>query len=114
LVKAWLGDVLVDLIHTPLGIEVDTEFFDRCEELNVAAVDMRVIPLEDLLVGKLLALTEHHLDLGPPLEWARALREQINWAEVGYRTQHVAFARVFFHLLVELNVLDGYSEMVVR
>jgi hypothetical protein len=114
LVKAWLGDVLIDLIHDPLGIDVGTELFERCDELSVAAIDMLVLPLEDLFVGKLLALTEHNLDFGPPLEWARALREQINWAEIGHRTQHAPFARAFFHLLVELNILDGYSEMVVR
>jgi hypothetical protein len=114
LVKAWRGDVLIDLIHAPRGIDVDDSFFERCEELNVAAVDMRVISLNDLLVGKLLALSEHNLDFGPPLEWARSLREQICWPDVGNRTCASPFARTFFHLLVELEVLDGSSELVVR
>jgi hypothetical protein len=114
LVKAWDGDVPIDLVHAPHGIDVNAEFFARCELLSVAAVDMLVMPLEDLLVGKLLSLSEHCLDYGPPLEWARALREQVNWAEVGWRTQDAPFARSFFHLLVELRVLDGYCELVVR
>jgi hypothetical protein len=114
LVKAWHREVLIDLIYAPRGILVDTGFFARCEMLNVAAVEMPVVSLDDLLVGKLLVLNEHDLDFGPPLEWSRSLREQINWPEVGFRTNESPFARTFFHLLVELQVLDGLSELVVR
>src|SRR5207247_11477645 len=65
LVKAWHGDVLIDLIFDRKGIVVDDGFLARCQNVNVAAVDMRVMPLDDLLVGKLLALTEHNLDFAP-------------------------------------------------
>jgi hypothetical protein len=106
LVKAWLDDVLIDLIHGPRGIIVDDAFFDRCEQLSVAAVDMRVIPLDDLLVGKLLALTEHHLDFGAPLEWARAVREQVDWSVVAERTAGSPFARTFLTMLEELEVVS--------
>ena len=105
LVKAWVDDVLVDLIYAPTGIVVDDEFLDRCEELSVAAVDMRVISLDDLLVGKLLALTEHNLDFGPPLEWARAIREQVDWDAVARRTAESPFARTFLTMLDELEVI---------
>ena len=114
LVKAWHGKVLIDLIYAPRGILVDTGFFARCETLNVAAVEMPVVSLDDLLVGKLLVLNDHDLDYGPPLEWSRSLREQINWAEVWFRTNDSPFARTFFHLLVEVQVLDGLSELVVH
>ena len=110
LVKAWIDDVLVDLIYAPKGIVVDDEFLDRCEELSVAAVDMRVISLDDLLVGKLLALTEHHLDFGPPLEWARAIREQVDWDEVARRTSDSPFARTFLAMLDELEVIPEAAE----
>jgi hypothetical protein len=114
LVKAWCDGVLVDLIFAPMSVTVDDAFFARCDHGSVAAVSMLVMPLDDLLVSKLLSLNEHHLDFGPPLEWARALREQIDWQSVGDRTMHTPFARAFFHLLVELDVLDGSSELVVR
>jgi hypothetical protein len=104
LVKAWYHDVLVDLIHGPRGLTVDDAFLARCEQRSVAAVDMQVIPLDDLLVGKLLALTEHNLDFGPPLEWARAIREQVDWDDVARRTQQSPFARTFLALLDELAV----------
>jgi Nucleotidyl transferase of unknown function (DUF2204) len=114
LVKAWCDTVLVDLIFAPMNITVDDEFFARCDPMSVAAVTMLVMPIDDLIVSKLLSLNEHHLDFGPPLEWARSLREQIDWPSVGERTMHTPFARSFFHLLVELDILDGCSELVVR
>ena len=106
LVKAWHGDVLIDLIFDPKGIVVDEAFLERCHKMSVAAVDMLVIPLDDLLVGKLLALTEHNLDFAPPLEWARAIREQVNWSSVSERTKGSPFARTFLSMLDELGVIE--------
>jgi hypothetical protein len=71
----------------------------------VSAVKMRVMPLDDVLVGKLLALNEHNLDFGPPLEWARSLREQIDWHDVGNRTRHSPFAYAFLVMLMKLGVV---------
>jgi len=108
--EGLVGDVLVDLIYGPTGMVVDDEFLERCERRSVAAVDMRVISLDDLLVGKLLALTEHHLDYGPPLEWARAIREQVDWSAVARRTAESPFARTFLAMLDELEVIpEGMS-----
>lgn len=106
LVKAWDGDVLVDLIHEPSGLVVDDTFLDRCDELSVHAQPMLVMPVDDLLVTKLLSLTEHHLDYGPVLEISRALREQIDWAALWTRTRDSAFARAFFALVEELGIVD--------
>jgi hypothetical protein len=105
LAKAWWDGVLIDVINSPMGLVIDDEFFERCEELSVAAVRMRVVPLSDVLVGKLLAMSEHNLDFGPPLEWARALREQIDWRDVADRSCSSPFARAFLELLVELDVV---------
>jgi hypothetical protein len=109
LVKAWFDDVLIDLIYGPRGMTVDDEFLDRCDELSVAAVEMRVMPLDDLLVGKLLALTEHNLDFGPPLEWARAVREQVDWQLVAERTTSSPFARTFLAMLDELDIAAPHA-----
>jgi len=106
LVKAWVDGVLVDLMYEPSGLVVDDEFLARCEVENVSAVRMRVMPVNDLVVGKLLALTEHHLDYAPILEHARALREQIDWSEVERRTQQSPFARAFLFMLTELGIRD--------
>jgi len=109
LVKAWCDDVLIDLIFAPLEIDVDDDFFARCDQLSVAAVQMLVMTIDDVLIGKLLALSEHNLEFGPPLEWARSLREQIDWPAVERRTRHSPFARTYFHLLHELGVLSATS-----
>ena len=114
LVKAWSDGVLVDLMYEPAGIVVDAEYLERCEVRNVAAVRMRVIAVEDLLVGKLLALTEHHLDYAPILEHARALREQVDWGQVEERTQHSPFARTFLSMLDELGIRESKDPMPAR
>jgi len=114
LVKAWVDGVLVDLMYEPSGVVVDDEFLQHCEVENVAAVRMRVMPVNDLLVGKMLALTEHHLDYAPILEHARALREQIDWDEVEQRTQHSPFARAFLYMLAELGIREPAAPTRLR
>lgn len=78
LFKAWDGDVLVDLIFELVGDPVDDEMFERAEELEVNAVAMLVMAVEDVIVTKLKALDEHELDYERPLEFARSLREQVD------------------------------------
>lgn len=106
LVKAFDGDILIDLIYRPSGLEIDEGYVAGCEELSVSAVTMPVMGVDDLLVTKLHALTEHHLDFGRVLEVSRALREQIDWDDVRRRTEHSPFARAFFTLVRELGIVD--------
>jgi hypothetical protein len=106
LVKAYEGDVLVDLIYRPSGFVVDDAFLASCDELGVHAVRMPVMPVDHIVVTKLMSLTEHNLDYGPVLEIARALREQVKWDEVWDRTCESPFARAFFALAEELGIKD--------
>src|SRR3954447_11871411 len=82
LVKAWNGDVLVDLIFAPKGLAVDDEMMARGEDMPVLSMQMRVMALEDVLITKLMAISEHHLRYEGPLATARALREQVDWSRV--------------------------------
>ena len=109
LLKAFDGDVMIDLIHTPVQIPVDDELLGRATELEVQAVQMPVMSADDLLVTKLLALTEHHADFESVLEVGRALREQIDWATVRERTAESPFAKAYFVLVDELGILDPVS-----
>lgn len=104
LVKAYDGDVLIDLIHRPSGLVVDDRLLARCDVMSVHALTMPVMTVEDLLVSKLLSLTEHHLDFAPALEIARALREQVNWGCLRARSDSSPFARSFFVLVQELGI----------
>ena len=107
LYKAWDGDVLLDVIFEPSGGPVDDAMFERAEELDVNAVTMRVMSLEDVMVTKLLSLREHEVDYESVLEIARALREQIDWYEVWRRTNDSPYARAFFYLAEQLGILGG-------
>jgi hypothetical protein len=107
LVKAWDGEVLVDLIHHPRGMEVTDEVIARGELRSVAAMDVRVMAIEDVLVSKLLALGEHSLDLEPSLQLARAVREQVDWSQVRARTEGSPYARAFLSLAAGLGLCDG-------
>jgi hypothetical protein len=52
-----------------------------------------------------LALSEQRLDYAPVVEIARALREKIDWPSLMERTSESPYARAFFALLRELEVL---------
>jgi hypothetical protein len=104
LLKAWDGNVLVDLIFEPRGGAITDEWFDRSEELDVYAVSMLVASLDDVLVTKLLALNEQNLDYSSVLETARAVREQIDWDEVRRRSEGSPYATAFLVLVEELGV----------
>ena len=106
LLKAWDGDVLVDLIFCPRGLEVTDELLERSDELHVLGTTMPVLALEDLLASKLMALDEHRLDLSPVLQIARALREQIDWRALRERTRGSAFADAFFALVEGLGIAE--------
>jgi hypothetical protein len=53
---------------------------------------------------KLLALSEHSLDLEQLLQIARSLREALDWEEVRARTDDSPYARAFFTLVEELGI----------
>jgi hypothetical protein len=105
LFKAWDGDVLVDLIFSPAGLDVDDELIERGEEREVEAMTMRVLSAEDLLVSKLMAMTEHSINYRSCLEIARALREQIDFGDVRKRTEGSPFGRAFFVIAEGLEIV---------
>src|SRR5436190_23334646 len=107
LVKAWDGDILVDLIFYPKGIEIDDAVIARGEVLAVLGMDIRVMAIEDVLVTKLMALTEHALRYESLLPIARAVREQVDWADVRVRTAESPFARAFFVMLEGLGIVPA-------
>jgi Uncharacterised nucleotidyltransferase len=105
LLKAWDGDVLVDLIFGPKGLPMTDEVIERGDELAVLGMEMRVMALEDVLTTKLMALSEHALRYEGLLQIARALREQVDWDAVRKRTVESPFARAFFVLAEGLEIL---------
>jgi hypothetical protein len=107
LLKAYDDDVLIDLIFDPRGGTIDDDVFDRAEDLEVHATRLRVAALEDVFAQKLLALSEQQLDYSSVVELARSLREQVDWDEVRERTEDSPFAKAFFTLLDELEIMPA-------
>jgi Nucleotidyl transferase of unknown function (DUF2204) len=106
LYKAFDGRVLVDLIFEPSGQPIEDAVFERAEELNVNAVSLHVMSLEDVFVTKLTALREHELDYETLVQLARPVREQVDWDEVRARTEESPYAKAFFTLVEELGIVD--------
>jgi hypothetical protein len=104
LIKAYDGDVLVDLIHRPTGLPVDEAMIERADQMEVNAVRMRVMAADDILVTKLLSLGEHCADYESVLEVGRSLREQIHWDDVRERTAESPWARAYFTLVDGLGI----------
>jgi predicted nucleotidyltransferase len=107
LLKAYDDGVLVDLIFDPHDGPIDDGIFERAEDLEVHAMRMKVASLEDVLVQKLLAISEQEPDYSSVLELARSLREQVDWNDVRERTKTSPFAKGYFTLLDELEIVPA-------
>lgn len=104
LLKAWDGEILVDLIFEPSGMRITDEVIGRGDRLSVMAMKVCVMDLDDILVTKLLALDEHSADYRDLILITRSLREQIDWAGLRERTAASPFAAAFFTLADRLEI----------
>ena len=111
LLKAFDGDILVDLVFRPAGGPIDDAYFERATPIEVSALTVPVASIDDVLVAKLLALNEQDPDFRAVLEVARALREQIDWTEVEDRSSSSPFARAFFTLGEGLGIIERRTEL---
>ena len=108
LYKAWDGDILVDLIFHPKGMEIDDAVIGRGQDLEVLAMPIKVMALEDVLCTTLLALHEHNVDYTSVLQMARSLREKVDWEQVRSRTDRSPVARAFFTIVEGMGIVgDG-------
>jgi hypothetical protein len=82
----------------------------RGEQMAVLAMEMRVMAIEDVLITKLMAISEHSLRYESLLPIARALREQVDWEHVRRATAESPFARAFFVLLEGLDVIPAAGD----
>jgi hypothetical protein len=106
LVKAYDGDVLIDLIHEPNGLDVD-ETLARATTMSVLSLDMKVLTVDDVLITKLSAFEEHYIDFVGLLPIARALREQADWERVREATSQSAIAIGFFAMAEALEIVPA-------
>ncbi len=109
--EEWLhkvrdGDTDIDLIFGPTGVDVTDEVIARGDQVDVLGMSMPLMALEDIFSTKLLSLKEHYMDYEGLLPFARALREQVDWADVRERTRESPFARAFFTLVEGLGIVS--------
>jgi predicted nucleotidyltransferase len=109
--EGWLykvydeDDAMIDLIFAPNhSTEVVDEIIERADELEVYAIQIKVMSVTDVLATKLLALKEHEVDYDSVLEIARACREQIDWDVLEERVGDYPYAKAFFTLVDELGL----------
>ena len=79
--------------------------------MEVGALPLPVASIDDVLVTKLLAISEQEPNFQPVIELARALREQIDWELVRVRTEDSPFARAFFTLVEGLGIVEAESSL---
>jgi hypothetical protein len=109
LLKAWDGEILIDLIFEPSGMRIDDEVIARGERLSVMAMNIEVMDLDDILITKLMALDEHSVDYGDLILITRSLREQIDWSRLREETASSPFAVAFFVLADGLEICPAAS-----
>jgi hypothetical protein len=105
LVKVVAGASFVDVLWRTCGHPVETDLIERAEVMPVLSVHMPVLTATDIVTTKLMALDEHYCDFSRMLPVARALREQVDWAEVSRAVAENHFAVVFLDLLDRLDVV---------
>lgn len=111
LVKAWDGDVLIDLIHhDPAGLLVDDGLFERATRMDVMAQPLLVASAGDVLATKILALSEQDPNIRPILEIARTLREQVDWEFLRATVGDTPFGAAVLTLVERLGIAS--SEVV--
>lgn len=110
LYKAWHGEVMIDVIFRPSGIEITDEVLARADTISVMAVATPVMALDDVIVTMLHALDEHALDYSRLLGIARALREQIDWPQLRARVGEYPYAKAFITLVEELGIAPARAE----
>lgn len=65
---------------------------------------MPVLPVTDLLISKLRAMTEHYCDVGALLPHVRAVREQVDWERLRAEVAANDFALAFLFLTDRLGI----------
>jgi hypothetical protein len=104
LVKAYDGDILVDLIYRLVDRPVTEALLADSDELLVAATRLPVMSATELTCQRLQILGPQTCDLTVALGLVRAIREQIDFEQVRQRMRVSPYARAFLFLLTELDI----------
>ena len=113
LFKAYLDDEtdagdgeppLVDVLHRLAGVPVTEEALASAEEAELLGIRIPVQPPTPIMIAKLQSLSEHYCDFGALLPVVRAVREQLDWAELRAANADLPFAEAFLLLCDRLEI----------
>jgi hypothetical protein len=105
LFKVCVGDdFVIDVLHRLNGRPVTADAIMAADEYDVLAIRMRVLRPTYVMIEKLNALNEHHCDYTTLLPAVRAVREQLDWAELRNATADNPFASAFLFLAERLSL----------
>jgi hypothetical protein len=107
LVKAYDGEILVDLIHRPVERPVTDETLADTDVMAVGAIAVPVLSATELMVHRLLTFTEHDCNFVGAIALARSIREQIDWNRVREETKGSPFGLAFLFLLESLDLIPA-------
>jgi hypothetical protein len=105
LVKAFDGEILIDLIYRPVERPVTDETLADTDVLAIGAIAVPVLSATELMVHRLLTFTEHECNYAGAIALARSIREQIDWNRVRDETKESPFAQAFLFLLQSLDLV---------
>jgi hypothetical protein len=103
LLKARVDGVVVDVLFRGQGAEPEC-MLQRAQTISVLSVRMPVLAATDVTAEKLLALDEHYCDLATVIPTLRALREQLDWADLRGRVAGRPFAEAVLFLAERLEI----------
>ena len=104
LFKAYLDGAMVDVLHRLHGEPVGDALMADAEDTEVLGLRIPVLTAENVLTGKLLAMTERYCDFGALLPAVRAVREQVDWERVSRAVRGNPFAETFLDLVRRLGI----------
>ena len=107
LFKAYLDGAMVDVIHRHSGGPAQRSTVEDADVFEVLSVEMPVLSATEVVVQKMLALDEHYCDFGAMLPVVRALREQVDFAQVREETADSPYAAALVFLLERLGIVDS-------
>jgi hypothetical protein len=103
LIKAWDGDVLVDVIFDPLGAPVD-ECLARARVERVLGMPVPVLDPTDVAISMLLSRSAAFLEFERLLAALRPIRERIDWDRVRSATAGSPYAVGFLTMVEALGI----------
>jgi hypothetical protein len=113
LFKVYVEGAMVDIFFRVNGVSVERERFASVDTIEVESVQTPVLSATALMTDKLNALEEHSCDLTRVLPAARAVREQVDWAQVADDTRDNDFAVAALFLLERLGVIPPPGDPLI-